>query len=123
MTRSACAVFVLSLALTGCGTVGNLREPRNAQVYGGVAYSVAMMKLAEVDSDGRLPGVERAVLALDVAASAVGDTVTLPVAAVAELNRMSDSEPPPSPEEKQYWQRFWGVEEPRPLPVPVESKP
>jgi uncharacterized protein YceK len=113
---------MLALALTGCGTVGNLREPRNARVYGGVGIAIDDFRTAQ---EGRtlLPWLVWPLRVLDVAASAVGDTLTLPVSAVAELNRIANSEPPVSAEEKQYWQRFWGVEESRPLPVPAEGMP
>jgi len=116
MTR-ALACGIVALALTGCGTVGNLREPRDAQVYGGVGIAVEDFRTGR-EGQTLLPWIVWPLRALDVPLSAIGDTLTLPVAAAAQLNRMSDSEPPVSAEEKKYWREFWGVEDSRPLPVP-----
>jgi uncharacterized protein YceK len=129
MTRAlACGVFTLSLTLTGCGTVGNLSGPENLmtpgppqlEVYGGVANDVRWIKNLN-ETGGINTRLMAAALVLDVPLSAVADTITLPVTMWATVDRAYTSEPPPSPEEKQYWQQFWGVEESRPLPV--ESKP
>jgi uncharacterized protein YceK len=107
---------LLALALTGCGTVGNLREPRDAQVYGGVGIAIDDFRTSH---EGRtvLPWLVWPLRALDVPLSAIGDTVTLPVAVFAELNRLSDSEPRLSAEEKRRWREFWGNEGSRELPV------
>jgi uncharacterized protein YceK len=121
MTRAlACGVVTLALVLTGCGTVGNLRAPCDSQVYGGVGIALDDFRTAR-EGQTVLPWLVWPLRVLDVPLSAIGDTVTLPVAVFAELNRRSNSEPPVSTEEKNYWREFWGVQESRELPV--ERKP
>lgn len=115
MTR-ALACGLVACALTGCGTVGNLRQPREAQVYGGVGIAIEDFRTAR-EGETVLPWLVWPLRVLDVPLSAIGDTLTLPVTAVAEVNRLSDSEPSVSAEERKYWREFWGVEESRPLPV------
>jgi uncharacterized protein YceK len=127
MTRAlACAVA--ACALTGCGTAQNFARmgdgKRPLELYGGTTRSYDTLKATVTDADAlalsctSLRGVGGlGVLALDVPLSAVADTLTLPVTAFATWNRISDSEPPISKEERNYWREFWGVQESRELPV------
>lgn len=91
MRRAALAAIVLtSIAVCGCGTVANLsgRGWDHTQIYGGVRRDVkatedwiaeySAMKDTDIRQDVGV-GVGVALVSLDTALSAVGDTLTLPI--------------------------------------------
>jgi uncharacterized protein YceK len=91
MRRAALAAIVLtSVAVSGCGTVANLsgRGWDHTQIYGGVRRDVkatedwiadySAMKDTDIRQDVGV-GVGVALVSLDTALSAIGDTLTLPI--------------------------------------------
>src|SRR5215470_14908210 len=105
-------------ALAGCGTVRNLQGDgghQTPQVYGGVAADLkAVRDVANEEPPrihGWLPGLVlachtvRAVRCCrwlaDVPLSAVGDTLTLPWVALAELSTTDCATPPPNANESE----------------------
>ena len=76
--RRVLAIGALALALTGCGTAQNFRResPLDAEPYGGVKIASERLGDEVVAASETWP-----LRAADVALSAAGDTVTLPVTA------------------------------------------
>jgi uncharacterized protein YceK len=109
MTRLV-LLAMLTLALTGCGTVANLHSSGDREMYGGVRHAVGDINVAA-------PWVAWPAMVANVPLSAVGDTVTLPVTAYEKWKRISSGEPNLSREERKYWREFWGAQESRELPV------
>jgi hypothetical protein len=77
--RRVLAIGALLLAVTGCGTMGNFtrESPLDATPYGGVEIAVDWTKTRP-----RIPDVllySDSLAATNVALSAVGDTLTLPI--------------------------------------------
>lgn len=103
--------FVLGLAVAalsaGCGTTGNLKRPTYApadapttpvcRVYGGVRTDFATM--SEYQWNPVVTYLDYVVLpvlaAVDLTATFVGDTITLPYTLVAEARRALGGSPPP----------------------------
>ena len=125
--------FALVLALTGCGTIQNLSRPedgapRPMKVYGGLSQSWGMFREAFIDPEA----VILSPLCLpDVALSAVGDTLTLPITLAAAVQRSVTAyylpAEKPGPNE---WRKFWfnepqpsAGERPRPTPSDPEEPP
>ncbi len=85
MTR-AILLGVVAFAFTGCGTVENFTRQEDAgtrplEVYGGVSRSVEAVKSNN----------DAALRASDVAFSAIGDTLTLPITLSAAIARVIDA--------------------------------
>lgn len=122
MTR-AVALMVLAFAPAGCGTMENFGVPRRfvspepppLEVYGGVSRSAAAVK--ESLAGGDLVDAPYAPLfAVDVALSAVGDTLTLPFTLAATVSRSIDAyyglSRPEDDATRNAWRRFWFDERP-----------
>ena len=107
------AIGALLLALTGCGTVQNFQResPARPTPYGGVDIAADRYK-----THPEIPGAliySDAACAADVALSAVGDTLTLPITLTLEAWHIGsvlwylafeyDNTPPPS----NPWHEFW----------------
>jgi len=116
---------LLTLALTGCGTVqnftGNSADGRPPlEVYGGVKRSLETWD-PESDCHAAAPVSSSARHAANVAGSAVADTVTLPITATVQTYRVAsrccamglwllfvgDVNPPSN-----KWREFWFDEQP-----------
>ncbi len=128
MRRAALAAIILSsAAVCGCGTVANLsgRGWDHTQIYGGVRRDVkatedwiagySAMKDTDIRQDVGV-GVGVALVSLDTALSAIGDTLTLPITIPVAL--LVKPSPPPIASQKN------AVAAPvNPAPAPVASAP
>lgn len=104
-----CALAAVLLALTGCGTVQNLQRdlPTGATVYGGVDIATARFAPGS-QNDGFGLALLWPVYAADVAASAVGDTLALPLTVWAEVIRSINAFYfPPDKPPSNAWRQFW----------------
>jgi uncharacterized protein YceK len=113
--------FAVALALTGCGTASNLipkdGRPPPLEVYGGVSQSVETLRTA----CGDLVSVPYApFLVPDVALSAIGDTITLPITLVAAVHRSIIAYYLPEEPTSNGWRKFW-FNEPQPEPPPQQA--
>lgn len=106
------AIGALLCALTGCGTVSNFQRDRitDATPYGGVKIAASGFNPSE--SDYVAIDLPPALCATDVALSAIGDTVTLPVTIsltawrfLSGLWELSRPEEPRSMNNQ--WREFW----------------
>ena len=74
MNRKTLCALLVSMSLCGCGTMDNMNGARGpTRIYGGVRQ------------DMREVAVGNRAAVLDIPASAIGDTVTLPVAVGRKL--------------------------------------
>jgi uncharacterized protein YceK len=110
----AIGVLILALAPTGCGTVANFRNGvENATPYGGVEIAVERFKPGQKNCAAPT-ALAWPVYAVDVAGSAVADTLTLPITVpLGVVRAVNDSInayyfPPEKPSEAQNaWRQFW----------------
>jgi uncharacterized protein YceK len=121
--RRVVAIGALLLALTGCGTVQNFERDgvSGATPYGGVSIATHRYRAKPQDGGGIKIDFPDSLCAADVALSAVGDTLTLPVTASLSAWRFGerlwylafyyDNTPPRS----NTWREFW-FNEPNAVP-------
>jgi hypothetical protein len=124
MTR-VLAIGPLLFALTGCGTGQNLKCGvfAGATPYGGVEIAVDRYKSTPHNGDFTRLDVPQALRAADVALSAVGDTLTLPITGSVAVWRAGQAlrtfyhAEDNSATVPNAWREFWFNDQPsRPAP-------
>jgi uncharacterized protein YceK len=119
--RRVLAIGALVSALTGCGTVSNLRRGpvTDATPYGGVEIAVEQCRPKRQSGDFIRVDFPAPLDVMDVALSAVGDTITLPVTLVAAVGRSINAYYfPPDEPKPNAWREFWSGDGPPPPRVP-----
>lgn len=124
--KRVCAVGVL-LAFTGCGTVKNLTDGHDGQMqpYGGVKIAAAPLNLRH-KGEWMGPPILWQFNLVDVAASAVGDTLALPVTMPLAAWRVGSrlwylanyNNPNPPPDEQKAWPKVGLNDQPAPAELP-----
>ena len=82
-------VSVLICLLAGCGTICNMAQEGGPQVYGGVAFDIALIG-KEIQNPAPSPEQANLMGVIDFPLSLIGDTITLPITLLANRRTSSD---------------------------------
>lgn len=102
--KSAWVAAALACALGGCGTIGNLSDPKQTRPFGGVLRdaNASAWLVNEASEASKKPAAEVAglvlavpVVTVDLPLSFVADTVTLPLTIPMSVLRQGQPEMPP----------------------------
>ena len=115
------AIGALACALTGCGTVQNFSSPSRPgpTVYGGVEIAAERFTPGSQNDGFALAFMWPAYVA-DVGASAVGDTLTLPITVALALWLFYHAEEVGTTTQNP-WRQFWDHDQPPATPQAAQG--
>lgn len=90
-----CVATATALAISGCGTLSNVKDEEGITYYGGVSADIEKANDTDNRPSSSVVYAARQVAAIaDIPLSAVGDTLTLPYVAIFKLGWTGGTDSP-----------------------------